>query len=31
MDAVVFAKPGDLLPLGTRTVERLNLRVDSAG
>ena len=28
-DEVVFAQPGDLQPLGARTLEGLNLRVDS--
>jgi predicted aspartyl protease len=28
-DEVVFAEPGDLLPLGCRALEGLNLRVDS--
>ena len=30
IDEVVFAEPGDLLPLGARTLEGLNLTVDSA-
>ena len=30
IDEVVFADPGDLLPLGARTLEGLNLTVDSA-
>ena len=30
IDEVVFAQPGDLNPLGTRTLEGLNLSVDSA-
>ena len=30
IDEVVFAEPGDLLLLGARTLEGLNLRVDSA-
>lgn len=30
IDEVVFAEPGDLLPLGARTLEGLNLRVDAA-
>jgi predicted aspartyl protease len=29
VDEVVFAEPGDLLLLGTRTLEGLNLTVDS--
>jgi len=31
IDEVVFADPGDLLLLGARTLEGLNLTVDSAG
>jgi len=31
IDEVVFAAPGDLLLLGARTLEGLNLTVDSAG
>jgi len=30
IDEVVFAEPGDLLLLGARTLEGLNLTVDSA-
>ena len=30
IDEVVFAEPGDLLPLGSRTLEGLNLTVDTA-
>ena len=30
-DEVVFAEPGDLLLLGCRALEGLNLRVDSRG
>ena len=30
IDEVVFAEPGDLLLLGARTLEGLNLKVDSA-
>ena len=30
IDEVVFAEPGDLLRLGARTPERLNLAVDAA-
>jgi predicted aspartyl protease len=30
VDEVVFAQPGDLLLLGARTLEGLNLTVDSA-
>lgn len=30
IDEVVFAEPGDLLLLGARTLEGLNLRMDSA-
>lgn len=29
IDEVVFAEPGDLLPLGARTLEGLNLAVDA--
>ena len=31
VDEVVFAEPGDLLLLGARSLEGLNLMVDSAG
>jgi predicted aspartyl protease len=31
IDEVVFAEPGDLLLLGARTLEGLNLKVDPAG
>ncbi|MFZ1933311.1 MAG: retroviral-like aspartic protease family protein [Thermoguttaceae bacterium] len=31
IDEVVFAEPGDLLLLGARTLEGLNLTVDAAG
>lgn len=29
IDEVVFAEPGDLILLGSRTLERLNLTVDA--
>ena len=31
IDEVVFAEPGDLAPLGARTLEGLNLIVDASG